>query len=325
MKTIGTASALMATAPVLLPPTASAAIKGPARAPGNYAIELDGVHAGFIASAEGGNAAGDVVTEKQGPDLVQRKHIGNVKYEDIAVTFGAGMRKGFYEWIKASLDHNAMLKNGAIVAADFDYKEQSRLNFFNALITEVGFPALDAASKDAAKITVKFAPEYTERAGGNEGTLPAVAKQHKNFLVSNFRLDIGGLDCRRVNKIDAFTIKQKIVENPVGDGHDAEREPAYLEIPNLVITLPETAAGGFYDWHEDFVIKGNNSQKFERNGRLDWMTPDGMFSLGTLEFIHLGIFKLTPDKLESGSDRIRRVKAEMYCEEVVFTFNATSP
>jgi hypothetical protein len=30
-----------------------------------------------------------------------------------------------------------------------------------ALITQIGLPALDAASKDAAKMTVKFAPEYT--------------------------------------------------------------------------------------------------------------------------------------------------------------------
>lgn len=30
-----------------------------------------------------------------------------------------------------------------------------------ALITEIGFPALDAGSKDAAKLTIKLAPEYT--------------------------------------------------------------------------------------------------------------------------------------------------------------------
>ena len=36
--------------------------------------------------------------------------------------------------------------------------------------------------------------------------------------------------------------------------------------------------------------------------------------LFTLTFKHLGIFKLTPEKVEAGSENIRRVKAEMYCE-----------
>jgi hypothetical protein len=33
--------------------------------------------------------------------------------------------------------------------------------FANALITEVGFPALDGASKDASKMTIQFGPGLT--------------------------------------------------------------------------------------------------------------------------------------------------------------------
>ena len=40
--------------------------------------------------------------------------------------------------------------------------------------------------------------------------------------------------------------------------------------------------------------------------------------LFTLTFSGLGMFKLTPEKVEAGSENVRRVKAEMYCEQITF-------
>src|SRR5262245_17196385 len=55
---------------------------------GKYAIELDGVAAGWLHSAEGGHATADVVVEKLGGTTLQKKHIGGVKYEGITVQMG---------------------------------------------------------------------------------------------------------------------------------------------------------------------------------------------------------------------------------------------
>jgi len=298
---------------------------------GKYGVELDGIMAGWVWSAEGGHATSDVVQEKLGPDHIIKKHIAGVKYEDLSVSCGTGMSKGFYEWIKASFDHKYSRKNGAIIAADYNYKEHSRLTFFNGLITEIGFPALDAASKDAAKMTIKIAPETTREsvsAGGGasiSGKYAIDAAKQKKWLPANFRLKIDGLEetCTRVNKIEAITVKQKVIENPVGELRDYEKEPAHLEIPNLVITFPESHAKPFYDWHEDFVIKGNNGDDKEKNGTLEYLTPNLQEVLFTLTFKHVGIFKLTPEKVESGSENIRRLKAEMYVEEMEFNYVAS--
>ena len=294
---------------------------------GKYAVELDGIEAGWVASAQGGHATSDVVQEKLGPDHIIKKHLAGVKYEDITVNCGAGMSKGFYGWIKDSFDHKSSRKNGAIVTADYNYKEHSRLTFTNALITEVGFPALDASSKDAATMTIKFAPEYTRQTFAPDG--PSISGKYdikpevqKKWLASNFRLKIDGLDCTRVNKVEAITVKQKVVENPVGEPRDYEKEPAHLEIPNLVITLAESHAKEFFDWHEDFVIKGNNGQDKEKGGSLEFLTPNLSETLFTITFENLGIFKLTPEKVESGSENLRRIKAELYCEDMKFDFKA---
>lgn len=291
---------------------------------GKYAVELDGVMAGWVQSVEGGHATSDVVTEKIGNDPLQKKHIAGVKYEDITVNCGVGMSRGFYEWIRASLDRQYPRKNGAIAVCDYDSKEISRLEWTQGLISEVGFPALDAASKDAAKMTVKITPESTRSVKGS-GRIAAAAKlqaAQKKWVPANFRLQIGTLDCTRVNKIEALTIKQKVVENPVGEMRNYQKEPANAEVPNLAITLPEEHAAAFDAWHKSFVIQGKDSQGSKKNGQLDYLTPDLREVLFTLTFKNLGIFKLTPEKTEAGSENIRRVRAEMYCEEIRFSYGS---
>ena len=295
---------------------------------GKYGIELDGIMAGWVQSVEGGHATSDVVNEKLGPDHIIHKHIAGVKYEDITVNCGTGMSKGFYEWLKASFDHQYQRKNGAVITADYDYKEFSRLTWTFGLISEIGFPALDAASKDAAKMTIKIKPEITRvqttsgggaSISGKYATNPLVQKK---WLPANFRLKIDGLDCTKVNKIEAIVVKQKIIEHAVGEMRDYEQEPAHLEVPNLVITLAESHSDEFYKWHDDFVIKGNNGDDKEKGGSLEYLTPNLKEVLFTLTFKHLGIFKLTPEKVEAGSENIRRVKAEMYCEDIAFNYAA---
>jgi hypothetical protein len=103
------------------------------------------------------------------------------------------------------------------VVADFDLRVRQRREFTNALITEVGFPALDAASKDAAHLTVRIKPEFSRLKRGAGETLL-------------FRLDFRGV----------------------------------------------------------------------------------------------GIFSITPDKTEAGSENIRRVRIECYVEEIHFSFDFIS-
>lgn len=281
---------------------------------GKFAVELDGVLSA-LGSCAGGGTTSDVVEDPVGPDGIVHKHIAGVKYQDITVTCGMGMSKGFYEWMKASFDKGNVRKNGAVIAADFNYKDQGRVTFTNALITEVGMPALDAASKDAAKMTIKLSPESTRQGEATGLEVPRASVQ-KKWTPANFRLKIDGLEkpCSRVSKIDGFTIKQKLIQDAAGGVTTA------FEVPNLVITFPELDSKDFYDWHEDFVIKGNNGDDKEKGGTLEYLTPDLQTVLFTLTFHNLGIFKLTPEKTEAGSETIRRVKAEMYCEDMKFNY-----
>jgi phage tail-like protein len=293
-------------------------------ATGSFGIELDGLSAGWVQSAEGGHATGDVVTEKIGPDRVVHKHLAGVKYEDITVNCGAGMSKGFFEWIKASFDLKASRQNGAVVMTSPSGQAESRLEFYNSLITEVGFPALDASSKEACALTIKFAPEFTRYAKGSGKVEPKIATRaaQRPWLRSNFRLQIAGLDCTKVNKIDGLTVRTVLVQLQVGDQRSYEKELSHLEVPNLVVTLPDAAAQSFYDWHEDFVIKGNNNKSREKSGTLEFLAPNLQDVLFKLSLSNLGIFSLKSVPSGTSTATIRQVQAEMYCEQISFEYSS---
>jgi phage tail-like protein len=322
---VGTGMALTVFRPedLLADPLAAPQADRRGNAAGKYALELDGVMAGWLHSAEGGHATSEVVTEKIGPDQLQKKHIAGVKYEDITLSVGLGMSQPFYEWIKATLSHQYSRKSGAIITCDFNDREVSRLEWSNALITEVGFPALDAASKDTAKITIKISPEssrLTTNRGGASPARGASSKAQKTWLPSNFRLQIPNVDCTHVNTIEAITVKQRVTGNAAGEMRNYQKEPASVEVPNLVITLPESQAQGFMTWHHDFAIRGQ--QQEERQGTLEYLTPDLREALFTLRFQRLGIFKIGPAK--PASDGTRRVKAEMYFDGLRFTYTPSA-
>jgi hypothetical protein len=70
------------------------------------------------------------------------------------------------------------------------------------------------------------------------------------------------------------------------------------------------------------VIKGNSGPGSERNGTLEYLSPDLQRVHFRLGFRNLGIFKLAT--LPSGAEDVRSVRAEMYCEEISFQSGATS-
>ena len=281
--------------------------------PAQYALELESMGAGFLISFEGGDVTADVIAEKPSSDGIVHKHIGGVKYEDMSVEIGADMSASVYEWIADTLGRMYRRRDGAIVATDKTFRATSRLEFFHALIREITFPPLDATSKNPGSIQIKFAPEYT-RLKQSSGQIFANERKSQQWFVSDFRLQIDGLDCSRVTAIDALTISRAVEPDTViRDYQKVGSSP--LVIPNLAFTIEESAADSLRAWHEDFVIRGNNTSAAEKNGTLRFLSPNLQETLFTVTLNNLGIFKLAVDKTET-SNAVLRLRAEMYCEEI---------
>src|SRR5262249_5840485 len=129
---------------------------------GQFLLELDGKTAGFISSIDGGQFKSDEVKYQTGVEAylnLVTKYPGKPKYDDITISVGMATFPEVWKWIQASLQNKPERHNGAIVVYDYKHRERQRREFYGALISEIGFPALDATAKSVASLTVKFSPE----------------------------------------------------------------------------------------------------------------------------------------------------------------------
>jgi len=303
------------TLPAAPQPTASSSQAATAAyTAGASVLTLDAVVVGPLRSVDGGGAVAEVITEAVGPGTIAKKHIGQVKYEDISIRTGLNS-KPVIDWIAATWKQNYQRKNGSILGTDYNLTVRSERQFFNALITETTIPELNAASKDPAYLTVKIAPETIVARAGDGAKAPATIAQ-KSWLPSNFRFEMTGLDGSHVNRIESFTVRQVVQTDDIGAARDYQKEPAKLEFPNLKISIPEGSSQTWAGWFDDFVIKGNATEDKERDGAIVFLDPLMKNELGRVNLFNCGIFRLAPQPLLSNTDTIRRLTAELYCERM---------
>src|SRR5436305_10565885 len=88
---------------------------------GRFLLELGGVPMGFLQSCDGGAAIADVVTEN-GPAPIQKKHVADLRFEDIVLTFGEAMDKTVFDWISSAMNEVPVPKSGAVVAIDDHFR-----------------------------------------------------------------------------------------------------------------------------------------------------------------------------------------------------------
>lgn len=289
-----------------------------------YGLELNGVSMGLVASFAGGNPVGDVVVETPRTGPIAHKSLQNVRWEEIVLTCGADMSQPFYDWLSTTLNGNLQSQDGAVVAYDYDMVEVWRLSFQNALVSEVGFPALDASSKDVATLCVKFAAQRITRDTSSAGAKgPAPQKTQRNWLLSNFSLSIDGVDCRRVSQIEAMTVTQVIAQNQVGVERDPQRTPIYQQVPNLVVTQAgDSGTTDFDEWAQSFMIDGKRTQEYLKSGALQFLGSNLKDVLFTLQFKNVGIFRVAA--IPPSGESVSKIQAEMYCDQMLFSTGGTA-
>lgn len=296
-----------------------------------FVLELDGQRVGVLHSVDGGHLKSEPIGEQVGGEGMVSRYPGRQKFDDITLQLGASMSPGFWKWIQKSIDNRYERRNGAIIACDFDGRERARRTFKEALISEIQFPAADAKTKNPALITVKISPEYIEykRAdASNKTQANGTLTKQKLWVPQNYSLTLECLPkdiTRHVVKIDAITVKQNVVVNPVGHELWPRKEPGRIEYPTLSVYVPEAYSKNWVKWFEEFVGNGNHQAANETTGSLVYLASDCVTELMTLQFRGLGITGVTFDKHEAGGEPIRCVKVDLYTESMSFSAgNGTS-
>ena len=307
-------SLLAATLGIPLAPALAVDASSRTYSAGQFVLELDGAQAGVLRRVEGGEAVGNVVTSTGSAGAFANKHVSAVEYSEFVLEAGTGMEGAFYDWISAFWDGKAARKSGAVLAVDYNAQVVARREFHEALLTETTLPALDAASKDPAFLTVRFVPEQVRFSKGG-GSVPSMttAKAQRPWSVSNFRLEIAGLDCSHVRKIESFSVKQKVAVNAVGDQRVAQKEPTTLTVSDLVVTIPEMFASTWDDWAQGFLVQGKSDDSQEKTGDLVLLGSDGQSEIARIHLFGLGPINVAHESPDS-PNQVRAVVATLYCE-----------
>jgi hypothetical protein len=113
-----------------------------------------------------------------------------------------------------------------------------------------------------------------------------------------------------VSKVEAISIRMKSPETPDSRSRSTSSGQS---VGDLVLTVSSAKSKPFADWHEEFVVKGNNSQDREKTATIELMSADMKNALLTLEGSGVGIIAVRPES--GGSDSAKRVQVQMYVEQ----------
>lgn len=294
---------------------ADAAIAARTAVPSKISLELEGQPVGFLTSVEGGNAFAEIVPEAVGPDGIQRKHPGALRFEDLIVGVPLSTdSKPLVAWITESFTKPPSARNGAIVYMDFNMMAVKRLEFAGAMLSEITVPTAEAASKNAASLILRITPQSTSLAGssGKPALAPLGAKQ-KNVIAGNFRFNIQGFEaaCKRIAKVSPL-VARRLKLSAAGEQRLPQSPLGPWDCAPVSIFLPEADAGPFHAWFDKTVVKGNPEE--DRAGLLEWLDPTLTNVLASIQLGGLGIVRYAPEPVKANPENRGLVQVDMYCE-----------
>ena len=295
-----------------LPQAGTRASDGRSYVTGYYQMMLDGVSCGLIQKFEGGDVEADITQIPIQHNYLVAKHLGNLKYNDFVVAMPLSMGKPVHDWVEASLMAKPTRKSGEIKAADFKRQTRHIREFKDALITEIGFPACDAAAKEPSYLTLKF-KAWSARNKKGDGSVvdnPADMAQ-KQWHPTDFEFKIDGLDTSKVMKVEPIKIKQRVTADRNG-----LKIPGRIEFPSITIYLPAESVKGFTEWNRELAVSGKNSPAKHKSGSLVYLNRSRQKELLTLSFDQLGIFKISAAPRANNQDGPELVKVELTCRSI---------
>jgi phage tail-like protein len=283
-----------------------------------YLLELEGRIAGRLLNYSGGLPQADQIASKSGGGATAQKYVGYTRYQDMILECRTGMSQDFYQWAASVSKKSYSRKSGAVIELDQSFKPLSRMEFYNALISSVVLPALDAGSNALGNLIVKIRPEYTRYKSPVEGQAGVGLAGHaKHWTVNNFMLQISGLEdaCRSTRTVNSLSFGQSIVADTRNT-----IEPGQIQVSDLVVQIAALRAGPVYQWFNDYITKGSIGVESKKNGTVSYLTPNFSSS-----YFDVSLVGLTPVSMTGTLGHTTApMTFSMACERMIFSPKASA-
>ncbi|MBA3458386.1 MAG: phage tail protein [Deltaproteobacteria bacterium] len=283
---------------------------------GHFELTIDGHKTtAFLKSVDGGQVKTSIIDEPIGHGNQRIKHTSVAEIEPITIDFGFAGAADLLKWIQDSWRREFGRRSGEIIHANFDMQPTYQYQFYDALLLETVFPALDGNSKDAGYVKIKVQPErmVEERKSGGPQISGKMGSKQKLWSLSSFRFELDGIpEMKFVNHIDSFTVKQGVKKMYTGIDRFPQIEPTKLEFPNISGTLAAGYCDALLKWHGETNHRGATDPKVQKHGAIEFLGPDKSTVLYRIELYEVGLYALSMPASTANAEQIKRIKFELY-------------
>lgn len=289
---------------------------------GHFELLIDGhSSSAYLKSVDGGNWKSSSISEGVGPEINKINHRGVLEVEPFTMDMGIAGCQDILKWIQNSWNKKYERRSGSVRHADFNLQTTFEHEFFHALITEVTFPSLDGASKEAGYLKIKIHPETVNtKFESGQHVSGNMSPMQKAWIPSGFAFSIDGIGgMEYTNKIESFTIKQGVKTHYVGDDRYPQIEPTKIEYPNIVGTMAMEYSGALHKWWTDHTKRVSADDKsLQKHAEIRFLGPTREVNkpLFTIDLYNCNIINFTPVASTANTEAIKRVKFELKVESM---------
>lgn len=288
-----------------------------------FALEIDGAPAGYLRRFAGLDWEADIVTRQLGGTAITKKNVAAVRLAPGRLSVPSAMGQPVFEWIKASLAQvdkpGRATRSGLLRIADFNGNVRSALSFSDALLTEFAVPAMDASSNQPGFFELAFQAERADWIKPAATGLPNVTTR-KAWISSNFKVQIGGLPCARVARVEPFTWRCALASDPLAASRIAAPRAIVPTVPDITLSISMADYAPWFEAARRWFVEGKRLDADEMSGRITLLGPTMRDSdvIGAIEFSGLGFKRLALPDFVTGSEAVARFTVELYVESMKF-------
>ena len=306
-----------------------------------YVLTIQDVDVGYVNWVSGGVTKGVIASSpSERGDAFQRKQLSGLMQTPLVIQAGLNLDRHLYDWISDSWSQGLVKRDVGISVVDtLDGQVLFQRKLLDAFISEVTIPACDQVSKKPGQLTITIVPDEIRSDSFGVST-SGLSRMKNNWLVANFRLEIGNLPCDHVARVASFTWKQHAGEQSMVARSTLHTASSSLMIvPELTLNILMGDRVPWEEWHREFVLQGNTN---EVSGSLQFLAWNLREDLAKIRMENMGVISFDTqaavadeDELTTlvqkfgiperavdgyGNNEFNLFEVELYCEQMLFEF-----